>query len=197
MTTSLLEKNIFETEPFYFDHQMQPEDRSLAVDDQDAIPLEFLELWYRFKYMGFIDRSGDQCIFLAYTLKRIMRLHGFPATVKQVVSYYENRKRGWKQNVGNQDQRSQPTAGIDTHAVVLSRGFILDFARRPIYDWYGSMAPQAFIVKERYDGWIDTGFFGRVKYLPRLQHNETKNERILTRERMMNYTEEYFSRYRA
>lgn len=195
--STTLPGTIFETEPFYFTHQIQPEDRSLAVDNQDAIPLEFLELWYRFKYLGFIERSGDQCIFLSYVLKRIMRYHGFPASVGQVVSNYENRKRGWKQTVGNQDQRSQPTSGIDTHAVVISKGFILDFARRPINDWYGAMAPQAFIIKETYHSWVDTGHFGKIKYTPRLVHSETKNERILTRNRMIDFVDEYFLKYRA
>jgi hypothetical protein len=197
MPEPIIQSTVFETEPFYFDHQLRPEDRSLAVDNQDDIPLEFLELWYRFKYLGFIDASGDQCIFLAYTLKRIMRYHGYSVAVKQVVSYYENRNRGWKQTVGAQDQRSRPTVGIDTHAVVVSKGFILDFARKPIYDWYGSMAPQGFIVKNKNDVWADTGFFGRIKYVDRLDHPETNNERILTRSKMLNFTEEYFRKYRA
>jgi hypothetical protein len=186
-----------ESEQFSLDHSILPEDRSLAVNNLEQIPLQYLEIWYRLYHHGIINQGGAHCIFMAYFLKRLMRLHGFSANVKQVIATYENPNKKWKYTVGAPDKKLSPRPGIDTHAVVVSNGLILDFAQTPIKETFGSLAPKGFIVEEKYNQWIDLGWWGRVRYTQRNDHAETKNERILIKDDVIKLAKEYFKIYRA
>lgn len=178
-----------------------PEDRSLALVDEipkdiNSVPDKYLEIWYRFYNHGVVDGFGDKCIKMAYLLRRIMRLHGFPARVQQVMAEYRHPSRRWALVVGKSDASS--TLGLTTHAVVESGEWILDFAQLHLYQQFGAMAPKAIVAKIKYDSWQDLGFFGQVRYTKKpVDHPETLNERILYREDIMRLSQEYFLAYRA
>jgi hypothetical protein len=185
------------TQPFTENLLLSPEDRSLAVASQikEQLPSYYIEIWYRFCELGWAYDYGELCIMQSYLLKRILRLHGFPATLKQVVCQYENPTKGWLRIVGARDL-NQTTSGIDTHVVVESAGYILDFANRHVNNVFGPLSPMAFIVENKNNVWQDLGFFGKVKYVGREQHAETKNQLYHCRNDSISLIQAYFYRYR-
>lgn len=185
------------TEQFSPTLLLSPEDRSMAVSTQirDQIPQEFFEIWYRFCDMGWAYSNGDQCIMQSALLRRILRVHGFPATLRQVIAQYEHPQKGWQLTIGMSDPRGQ-TPGIDTHMVVESNGLILDFADRHIAIKFGAMSPIAITAQCKSGQWQDLDFFGRVKYTFRENHPETRNQLYLCRNEVLDYSNQYFSKYR-
>jgi hypothetical protein len=197
--TNLEKTQAVETITWEGSFSINPEDRSLAVvtkqpDDIDATPDRFLELWYRFQLNGLDVSLGDKCMAMSYLLRKIMVLHGFKATVQQVVSEYRHPTRRWANITGSE----RGTGQLNTHAVVLSKGWILDFAQLPLYKNFGAMAPKAVVSRAKFDTWQDLGFFGQIRYSLRpVEHPETRNQRILQRNALTEMVQSYFLVYRA
>lgn len=176
---------------------LSPEDRSLAVVTQikEQIPSQYLEIYYRFCELGWIYNYGHMCIMQSCLLRRILRLHGIPASLKQVVCQYENTRRGWQWIIGSPDiERRQ--SGIDTHMVVESAGYILDFGNNVISKKFGAVAPLAFIAESKSGAWQDLDFYGKVKYVSRSAHPETRNQIYLCRNEILDLCQQYFLKYR-
>lgn len=192
-----LSEAAYRSETFTANLLIQPEDRSLATATQikDQIPSQYLEIFYRFCELGWSCNYGHMCIMQSCLLRRILRLHGFPASLKQVICQYENNRRGWQWIVGSPDiERRQ--SGIDTHMVVESGGFILDFGNNVISKKFGAIAPLAFIAESKLGVWQDLDFYGKVKYISRSAHLETRNQMYLCRNEVLDLCQQYFIRYR-
>lgn len=198
-TTDLSKSQAVETVTWEGSFSINPEDRSLAVvtkqpNDMDSTPDRYLELWYRFQINGLDETLGDKCIAMSYLLRKIMVLHGFKATVQQVVAEYRHPDRRWANITGSERGAGE----LNTHAVVVTNGWILDFAQLPLYKHFGAMAPKAIVARSNFNTWQDLGFFGQVRYISRpIEHAETKNQRIQQRDTISEITRSYFSLYRA
>lgn len=176
-----------------------PEDYSLATDCLADIPSVILETFSRFYRVGWIAEHGDKCFLMSHLLRRILRLHGVEAHVKQLSLAYEKKDRGWYCEIGGFSDRI--TAGeIDSHMVCLADGFILDLALlRPIHYEFGAMAPVACITKydpEKFGEFVDTGFFGSFCYSPRSPHPLTKHWVYEQRDHEKQLVQEYFKIYK-
>lgn len=197
--TDLPKTQAVETITWEGSFSINPEDRSLAVvtkqpADMDLTPDRFLELWYRFQINGLDAALGDKCLAMSYLLRKIMVLHGFKATVQQVVSEYRHPERRWANITGAE----RGAGDLNTHAVVVVKGWILDFAQLPLHKSFGAMAPKAIVARSRFDTWQDLGFFGQIRYSARpIEHPETKNQRIQQRDAVSEMVRSYFSVYRA
>lgn len=191
---------IYKTQTFNTSDTTKPEDWGLAVcsDYAKSGAWEYQQLWQRFVNMGWAEQHGHKCLFTSYLLRRIMRIHGFPAAVKQVWMQYQKPERGWSTTVGRPgDDTPGDQLSIDTHAVVVSDGWILDFSQINIHRGYGQLAPKAFIVKHEFSTMQMVNFYGKVRYYERPDHFETNNERVLIREKILDLTHQYFQHYRV
>lgn len=195
-----LYKSVSKTLHWEGSFNVNPEDRSLAVvqklpDDLDATPDRFLEIWYRFQRLGWDWQLGDKCIFTSYLLRKIMILHGFKAHVQEVVSEFRHPTRQWAIITGGDHA---VTDGLRTHSIVVSNGWILDYAQMPIHMTFGALAPKAVVARAKFDTWQDLGFFGQIRYIKKsVPNEETLNQRILQRQDVHDMVRKYFSIYRA
>lgn len=183
--------------PFGTIKDIMPEDRSLAI--AGTPPAELCEIWYRFVEFNWHINHSSACIFNSYLLRRILKMHSFSCAVKQVVGYYHNPKRNWTFEVGNiaENKDAIVTGEIDTHAVVISNGWILDFSMYRLYQKFGNTAPQAIIVPEEYDKWHDIGITGHIMYKTRDVHPDTKNELLTFKTGILESSQQYFHFYKA
>ena len=183
--------------PFGTLKDIMPEDRSLAI--AGTPPAELCEIWYRFVGFNWHINHSSACIFNSYLLRRILKMHGFSCSVKQVIGFYHNPKRNWTYEVGNkaENQDAIVTGEIDTHAVVVSNGWILDFSMYRLYQKFGNTAPQAIIVPEEYDKWHDIGITGHIMYKTRDIHLDTKNELLTFKTGILESSQQYFHFYKA
>lgn len=197
----MAKNQIHTTETFSPQGTTRPEDWSLGLEntfEQSDGPYEYVQIWQRFSRMGWVEQYGNQCLLMSQLLRRIMRLHGFPATVKQVWMQYEKSDRGWHMAVGKPgDHVPGNSLSVDTHSVVVSQGWILDFSLVGLNNRFGALAPKALITKDSYNTWQKLVFFGRVRYFQRPEHFETLNERVLNRPKILELTQEYFRHFRV
>jgi hypothetical protein len=129
-----------------------PEDHGLGIEtsiDRKDLPSQFQEIYLRFLKLGFIERFGDQCILMSCILRRILRLHGFQSSAKQVICYWSNTGKGQSTIIGIPDQRGPDVpvtpSAIDAHMAVFSNGYVLDFSLSCLKREFGFIAPQALI----------------------------------------------------
>lgn len=180
-----------------------PEDMGLAIPaamSTDDIPDRFIELYLRFYQLNFINEQGASCVFMSSVLRRIMRLHGLPAIMKQVILYWRNDKKGYNLLVGSpRDDKEMLQSDIDLHIVVKSDGWLLDFACSPIHYQYGYTCPRAIIMpwtKEMEKHYVDLGIGGKASYVENnIPHPKLKNWRYTQRQDELDYTKRYFERY--
>jgi len=174
---------------------MVPEDYSLAVSNLRNVPPRLLEVYARFFRVGWIHEFGNKCFLMSYLLRRVLRLHGIEAHCKQMIVDYKKEERGWSTNIG-QHNSFVPENSIDSHCVVVSCGYILDFSLiKPIHYEFGALAPAACVIPydPKYFGeWYDVGFFGEFSYTPRSNHKMTKHVVFDQRERVIEKTKDYF-----
>ena len=177
-----------------------PENLSLAITKEiplDQIPSEFQEIYSRFYHLGFIDNAGHTCIFMANLLRRILRLHGIEAYTRQVIQYWENEDRGVTMNVG-MGQEYLKENQVDTHVVVVSKGFVLDFARTELFHKYGPLNPKAFIGA--WDDWEnkyqDFGFHGKACWTSSYpRHPMIKHATYENKQEEIKWSKHYFKTY--
>lgn len=180
-----------------------PEDWGLAISSnlkQSDIPKEFLQIFVRFYKLGWIHEHGDKCIFMSSLLRRILRLHGFPAYMREVVMNYEHPTRNWQAVVGGHRDYVPNTGEIDIHVVVACQGIILDFAQySAIHKLFGNLSPLAFIAEDDPKYHLEPqnfGFHGTAYWTPsKPAHPMLKHIRWDIREHVLHLTKEYFSIY--
>lgn len=184
------------TEEFSKRITIHPEDRSLHITENTEVPQEYLELWYRFCSLSWNNTVGAECMTMSLLLRRIMRIHGFPAVIKQTICEYKNDRKNWYLTIGKPlDGSFSQAEGLDTHMVVESNGLILDFSHIGTFYSYGATAPMAVIAKN-VPGFQSLGNGSYIKYLERPTHRETANQIYLTRNEILEKAQEYFSIYR-
>lgn len=173
------------------------EDVWLALSiPQEQIPQHFLVLYARFMDLGWIEKYGGTCIFMAELLRRILKIHGFPAHFREYTRFYQNKNRGWYNRTGlNNPDDVVPATGISTHAVCVSDGYILDWAGiDTIYRQFGAMSPWAFIGQDN-EEWQALKAHGEVKWQPRKEHRLTRNDKWFGRQEIIECLRRYFWRY--
>lgn len=178
-----------------------PLDYGLAVSSNinfAEMDHRILQVFGRFYNDGWIHNFGDSCFFISHLLKRILRLHGIEAHTRQVVHYYSNQYRGWQQIIG-EPMNITHAGAVDSHSVVITKDYILDFAvRDAIHYAFGMRSPIAFIGENKEELWDneqDFGEYGSVVWQRRRNHRETKNIVFENRESIIHYTKEYFKKY--
>jgi len=178
-----------------------PEDIGLAIPSNmspDDIPDHFIDLYLRFYSSNYINQLGASCILQSHLLRRIMRLHKIDASVKQVVMYWRNDKKGHNVVMGNPHE-NLGEGEIDVHMVVKSENWLLDFACSKLHYRFGYTAPRGIIVpwtKELSKNYVDLGIGGKVSYVENnIPHPKIKNVRLAQREDELKFTREYFERY--
>jgi hypothetical protein len=183
--------------PFGTIKNILPEDRSLAVSSEP--PSELCEIWYRFVNFNWHLENGSACIFNSYLLRRILKMHGYSCAVRQVVGFYHNPRRNWTFEVGkiSESEDTIATGQLDTHAVVVCNGWILDFSMYRLYQQFGNTAPMAVIVPEEYEKWHEIGTYGHIKYDTRLTHPDTRNEVLTFRTPVIELSQRYFHFYKV
>jgi hypothetical protein len=125
-----------------------PEDIGLAISEElerDKIPSQLLQIYARFYDLGWIRDYGTQCILMSSVLRRILKLHRMPARQEQVILYWENKRKGQHQITGGFKEMMVDPEQIDTHVVVISGDYILDFASKHL-NHNGLTNPVAFIA---------------------------------------------------
>ena len=187
-----------------FQHKVlfDPLDVALGINnsiDKDTIDQRILDVYLRFYYMGFIHDHGDKCFLMSYLLRRILRLHGIEAHVKQVTLYYSNKERGWLQTVG-EPMNITHRGAVDSHAVVFTKDLLLDFSLiNPIHYAFGVRSPTALIglSDNAYnDVEQDFGEMGQAVYTTRRFHKHTKHIIYENRSFELELTKKYFEKYR-
>ena len=182
-----------------------PEDMGLAIPSNmtvDDIPDKLIELYTRFFTLGYIHQFGTACVFQASLLRRIMKLHGIPAVMQQVILYWKNDKKGYNLLVGGvRNDKEMTQTDIDLHMVVKSGDWLLDFACSPIHNIYGYTGPQGIIMpwtEKMQKNYVDLGIGGKASYvLNPLPHPNLRNWRITQRQDIIDCTNRYFERYQA
>lgn len=177
-----------------------PEDFSLAISvPVEQIPTKLLQTYTRFYRIGWIHEHGNKCFLMSHLLRRILRLHGIEAHIKQMTLEYKHDEKGWFQEVGVPSNITHD-GSVDTHAVVVSQGFILDWSVRNAVHWaFGAMSPIGFIVKNDpmlYGVSQNCGFFGSAAYAPRTNHRLTKHCVYEQRPHELELVKKYFDFYR-
>lgn len=178
-----------------------PEDIYLGISkgiDPNKIPSQFFEIYSRFWELGFIDNHGDQCVLMACTLRRILRLHGFKANARQMICYWEKESKGQKVCIGSyNNMNTQEPGTIDTHMAVEVDGYILDFALSPINQLYGATAPRALIgIDSKTDNYQDFGISGQAVWVDvKPQHPIIKHWRLKHKALEMDLVNRYFEVY--
>ena len=173
------------------------EDLCLAISlPQEDIPHYLMVLYARFMYMGWIEKYGGECIFMSELIRRILRIHGFPAVFKEYKRTYAKKDRGWYMTTGFEDpDHIVPVTSIATHAVCVSDGYILDWAAIDnIHRNFGALSPWAFIGKDNSD-WQELKIHGEIRWQPRFSHRLVKNEKFIARQEIIDCTRQYFRRY--
>jgi len=187
-----------------FEHRVvfDPTDYGLAIAsdiDFSTMDHRILQVFSRFFNDGLIHANGNKCFFMSHLLRRILRLHGIEAHVRQVIHYYANLDRGWKQTIG-EPMGNTHGGRIDSHILVVTKDYILDWAVIQAIHWsFGLKAPLAFIGKNDESLWDQEqnfGDFGSVIWQRRRDHRDTKNVVFECREDVKDFTQEYFSKYR-
>lgn len=187
-----------------FQHRVvfDPEDYGLAIqEDIDFATMDhkILQVFARFYNDGIIHNSGDKCFFMSLLLRRILRLHGIEAHVRQVTHFYANIDRGWKQIIG-EPMNITHSGVIDSHMVVVTKEYILDWAIiKPIHWAFGLKSPIAFIGKNSDELWDNEQKFnnyGSVIWQRRRDHRDTKNLVFNSRDDVLEETRGYFSKYK-
>ena len=179
-----------------------PEDISLAIAnnlDKSKIPNEYLELYYRLYHMGIVNHIGSRCVLMASVVRRILRLHGHPASLKQMVLYWENDRKGHRMIIGGHSDFS-PEGEIDAHVVVTCNNYILDFSTSPLFYSFGVLSPRAIIANassDLYNEYQDLGeLHGKVSYTQAMpQHPILKHWRFDQKAEEMEIVKEYFKQY--
>jgi len=172
------------------DWDFSPEDFSLAIgtDIQD-LDYRLSYVWTRMYHMDMLYNIGNQCILLSNILRRILRLHGIEAHVKQYEVDIKHKTRDWKAKVGHNDH----TQGgmIATHQVVVTPKWILDFAQLPFQKRFGATAPRGFIVNRTPDVWHEASNC-LVRYKERSNHPATMNVVYNCRDAEKYWVKNYF-----
>lgn len=176
--------------PFDPDWEYDPADYSLAigttVTDLDyRLPYVYCRLYT----MDTLYEIGNQCILLSQVLRRILRLHGIEAHVKQYEVDIRNKTKGWNAKVGYNDH--EQGGMIATHQVVVTPKWILDFAQLPFQKRFGATAPRGVIVNKETDVWHSVGNC-EIRYRERPTHPATKNVVYDSREQEKWWTKRYF-----
>ena len=178
-----------------------PDDWGLAITEEvsrDQIPNHLEEIFLRFNDMGWLHAFGNQCVFQSSLLRRILKLHGFNASMKQVVLYWEKEERGYSRIVGNVNNQTPPGT-IDAHVIVETEGFIVDFACAHIQRDFGFTCPKAIIglSDKLYDNdYQNLGSMGKACWTPaRPAHPILKHWRMQERSAEIAATRDYFSRF--
>lgn len=182
---------------FSKDFNMDPQDWSLAVSENVTyIDPRILEIWKRFYDLNYLQEFGHQCLLISAVLRRILRLHGFPARTEEIITKYSHDKRQWNQIVGV-PERITHAGTIDTHRVVVCGNLILDWSQRDaIYNMFGAMSPRGFVGS--YDKLYtpqELGFFGQVAWEPRPRCPATANIDYYIKSDVMHLTQRYFEHY--
>jgi len=175
-------------------YDFDPIDYSLNIADSIVngdldyrIPFVYCRLYE----MDFPLHIGNQCILASCVVRRILRLHGIEAHIKQYKVEIKNDNRGWDWRVGWPEVA--PGGQVSTHQVVVTPDFIIDFAQLPFHKRFGSTAPKAFIVR-RQDGW-QTAKNCRIRYTERENHKATKNIIWDQKPIEMDWVKSYFDTY--
>jgi hypothetical protein len=180
-----------------------PDDVGLYIPssiDINEVPDNLVELYVRFYQIGFIDELGTSCVMQSSLLRRIMRLHGMDASLKQVVLYWRNDKKGYNLLLGNPLEPTQVNGNqIDLHMVVKSGGWLLDFACSPLHYRFGYTSPRGIIIpwtKELEKNYVDIGIGGKVSYVEnKITHPKLKNWQVTQRPDILEFSKKYFERY--
>ena len=178
-----------------------PEDVYLGIEtsiERSVMPSQFQEIYKRFYNLGFIYNYGNQCILMSSLLRRVLRLHGFQSSSKQVICWWAKDEKGQKATVGVGNSPSSITPGsIDAHMVATCQGFILDFALSPINSLYGATAPCALIgLDNKSDEYQDFGISGQAAWQDvSPQHPIVKHWRLEQKSIEIELTKEYFRKY--
>ena len=188
------------TKDFKFDY---PEDVALGIEtsiDRKKIS-KFEELYHRYLELGWIDRFGGQCILMSAVTKRILAYHGIKSRLKQVTAYWQNEPKGQKHKIGatngNGPAGPTPEGTIDTHLVVSSNGYILDFSMLALHHNYGMLAPRACIgLDVESDEYQDFGMAGEAAWLEiKPMHPIIRHWRFSQKPREFDLVREYFEYY--
>jgi len=172
------------------DWDLAPEDYSLAVG-KDVVNLDYrlVTVYCRMYQMDMLYEIGNQCILLSQILRRILRLHGIEAHIKQYEVDIKHPTKGWNAKVGHNDH--EQGGMVATHQVVVTPEWILDFAQLPFQKRFGATAPRGFILNRQADVWHDAGPV-KVRYRERPNHFATKNIVFDSRENEKWWTKKYF-----
>ena len=172
------------------DWDIDPDDYSLAVG-KDVVDLDYrlVTVYCRMYQMDMLYEIGNQCILLSQILRRILKLHGIEAHVKQYEVDIKHPTKGWNAKVGYNDH--EQGGMVATHQVVVTPKWILDFAQLPFQKRFGATAPRGFIVNRQADVWQDAGPV-KVRYRERENHFATKNIVFDSRENEKWWTKRYF-----
>ena len=172
-----------------------PEDYGLGIAndiDRSKLPSYMQEIYMRFVNLGFIEQYGDHCILMSCVLRRILRLHGFQSSAKQVICYWANEEKGQATKFGLLDQRGPGNpveyGSIDAHMAVSCDGYVLDFSLKNLQNDFGYIAPRALIgVDQKSDEYQDFGISGQAAWVDvkpqnpiikhwRLDHHQLEHE---------------------
>ena len=194
--------NLTDRQDFSHRVHINPLDYALGVHtdfDLYSMDQRILEIFTRFWNLGFIHEHGNKCFFMSYLLRRILRLHGIEAHVKQVTFYYHHDGNGWKQVVG-EPMNITHGGSVDSHCVVVAGEYLLDFSLLfPLHYAFGVRAPVAIIGKftgDNNDTEQDFGELGKGIYTLRRPHSHTKHIIYEEREGILDQTRKYFNWYR-
>jgi hypothetical protein len=178
-----------------------PEDHGLGIEtsiDRSKLPAQFQEIYFRFMKLGFIEQWGNHCILISCLLRRILRLHGFQATTKQVICYWANEEKEQSSKIGIVDQKGPgdpvENSSIDAHMVVMCRGYVLDFSLKGLKRDFGFIAPQALIgLDVESNEYQDFGISGQATWINVMPQNPIiKHWRLNQHQKEHELTNEYF-----
>lgn len=186
------------TKNFRFDHL---DEVGLALTqevDREKIPNFMEEIYSRFWQLGLLDYAGSQCVLMSAVLRRILRLHGYNAFIRQYVLFWERPDRGYSVSVGNPNDDS-PEGQLDAHVAVACEGFILDFSQTQMINQYGYSNPRAFIGLDDskfHNDYQSFGDYGVACWTPARPANPIiKHWQFQQREEEIRIVKDYFKRY--
>ena len=149
-----------------------PEDVALGIEKSinRADIAKFQEVYFRFLNLGFIDQWGTHCILMSSVLRKVLAHHKIKSRLVQVTSYWQNEEKGQFTSTGANNGfgngRAMDDNTIDTHVIVVSGKYILDFAMSPIHFQYGMLAPRACIgLWQESDEYQDFGMAGEAAWV--------------------------------
>ena len=176
---------------------IDPQDWSLAVSqDVTNVDGKILEIWKRLYDLNYLQDYGHQCLLFSAVLRRILRLHGFPARTEEIVTKYSHDLKIWNQVIGAPEEITH-AGTIDTHRMVVCGDLILDWAHRDaIHRMFGAMSPRGFIgsYSKLYTP-QELGFYGQIAWEPRKSNPATKNIDFYIRDDVKHLTHVYFENY--